>query len=63
MNKKKERIARLIKVHTRLNTPLSGASKNAQVSTYNKDLMIDTMNIITELLAEDGIFAANGDSK
>lgn len=57
MSKKQERIKRLIKVHTRLNTPLRGASEKAKYSTYDRDVMIDTMRIIEELLKEDGVVA------
>lgn len=61
MSKKKERIQKLIKIHSRLNTPVKGASEKAEYSTYRKDCMIDTMKIIEGLLADDGIFAASGE--
>ncbi len=61
MSKKKERIQKLIKIHSRLNTPVKGASDKAEYSTYRKDCMIDSMKLIEQLLADDGIFASKGE--
>lgn len=56
MNKRQQRIQKLIKIHSRLNTPIKGASDRASQITYNRDLIIDTMEVVQELLKEDGIF-------
>ena len=56
MSKKKERIQKLIKLHTRLNSPVKGASTKAEYVTYDKALILDTIEQITELLKEDGVF-------
>lgn len=56
MSKKKERIQKLIKIHSRLNTPIKGATDKASQVTYNKDLIVDTMEVVEQLLREDGVF-------
>lgn len=59
MSKKKERVQKLVKIYSRLNTPIKGASEKASQITYNRELIIDTMHIIQELLGDDGVFPMN----
>lgn len=59
MSKKQERINKLIAINNAINSPLTGAGKNAERCSYRKETVIAIMKELEAVLALDGVFAGN----
>tara|TARA_R110002020_G_scaffold248376_1_gene462380 strand:- start:9007 stop:9210 length:204 start_codon:yes stop_codon:yes gene_type:complete len=63
MSNKKKRLNSLVAIRNTLNSPITGAGKNAQRCSYNKSTVLLLIEEVEKLLAADGVFAMPADSK